>query len=125
MTSVFATKRQFWPRSHGPLFEEGNNWTARTAAGTKFLLIVLEQPEVLPIAVLGLDSKAYKCLENRNNLTRILKALLDGERNPLRDLPADGVIHKLLRTQMHLKLEPEKDNIGPQTFQSDRSRLAE
>ena len=55
----------------------------------------------------------------------ILKALLDDKRNPLRDLPADGAIHKLLRTQMHLKLEPEKDNIGPQTFQSDRSRLAE
>jgi hypothetical protein len=63
----------------------------------------------LPIAVLRLDSKAYKCLENRNNVQRSLKALLDDKRDPLRDLPADGVIHKLLRTQMHLKLEPEKD----------------
>jgi hypothetical protein len=63
----------------------------------------------IPIAVLGLDSKAYKCLENRNNVKMILKALLDDKRDPLRDLPADGVIQKLLRTQMHLKLEPEKD----------------
>jgi hypothetical protein len=63
----------------------------------------------LPIAVLGLDGKAYKCLENRHNVRRILKALSDDKRDPLRDLPADGWIHKLLRTQMHLKLEPEKD----------------
>jgi hypothetical protein len=68
-------------------------------------------PHQFSISAQGLSGATFKCLDGRPSLARILKAILEMDRNPLRGTRQefDGV-RKTIRDYYHLTIHPARED---------------
>ena len=68
------------------------------------------EPHQFSVSAQGLSGDTFKCLQGRPNLTRILKAILEMDRNPLR---GSGQVfegfHNTMRDYHHLTTHPTRE----------------